>query len=72
MHRAQLHQRNCCPHPSPVRGGAPTVLDDPEYHADVKRGVVVVAHAVGTDGSLSLSLRTPNAAAGLGVGGVCV
>ena len=52
--------------------GTPTVLDDREYHADVKRGVVVVAHAVGTDGSLSLSLRTPNAAAGLGVGGVCV
>jgi predicted amidophosphoribosyltransferase len=44
--------------------GTPTVLDDPEYHADVKRGVVVVAHAVGTDGSLSLSLRTPNAAKG--------
>jgi len=38
--------------------GTPAVLDDPEYHADVKRGVVVVAHAVGTDGSLSLSLRT--------------
>jgi len=48
--------------------GTPTVLDDREYHADVKRGVVVVAHAVGTDGSLSLSLRTSNAAAGLGVG----
>ena len=44
--------------------GTPTVLDDREYHADVRRGVVVVAHAVGTDGSLSLSLRTPNAAKG--------
>ena len=42
--------------------GTPTVLDDTEYHVDVKRGVVVVAHAVATDGSLSLSLRTPNAA----------
>ena len=38
--------------------GTPTVLDDPDYHTDVKRGVVVVAHAVETDGSLSLSLRT--------------
>ena len=35
----------------------PALLDDPDYHADVKRGVVPLAHAVGTDGaSLRLAL----------------
>ena len=37
--------------------GTPALLDDPDYHADVKRGVVPLAHAVGADGaSLCLAL----------------
>jgi hypothetical protein len=36
--------------------GAPKILDDPDYHADVRPGVLPLAHAVDSDGALRLSL----------------
>lgn len=36
--------------------GAPKVLDDPDYHADVRPSVLPLAHAVDVDGTLRLSL----------------
>ena len=30
--------------------GTPKVLDDPDYHAEVRRGVVLLAHALGSEG----------------------
>ena len=34
--------------------GTPKVLDDPDYHADVRRGVVLLAHVVGPQGAVAL------------------
>ena len=34
--------------------GTPAVLEDPEYHAEVRRGAVLLAHGVSPDGTVSL------------------
>ena len=39
--------------------GTPKVLDDPDYHADVRRGVVPLAHAFGPQGAVAL--KAPSA-----------
>ena len=36
--------------------GAPRLLEDPDYHADVRRGVLPLAHAVDSEGAPRLSL----------------
>ena len=36
--------------------GTPAVLEDPDYHAEVRRGAVLLAHGVSPDGTVSLKV----------------